>query len=187
MPIGSKPSRAAPPSTRATSRCARACAVRFRLCRARSEEPGRHRHRQHLLQRWPDHGHQRQDPEIQPGYQNSELEEGKYQVHGSPVRGSADRVTMTNNNQNITLEGLSTPPAAGSGSVDPEGGQHRHRSDRGVREAWNASLWLYDYPVFYFPYINFPIKDERKTGLLYRVIPRAPRTAWISPSRSTGT
>lgn len=34
-------------------------------------------------------------------------------------------------------------------------------------EAWNASLWLYDYPVFYFPYINFPIKDERKTGLLY--------------------
>ncbi|MGR9071323.1 LPS assembly protein LptD, partial [Klebsiella quasipneumoniae] len=31
----------------------------------------------------------------------------------------------------------------------------------------NASLWLYDYPVFYFPYINFPIKDERKTGLLY--------------------
>ncbi|HDX8369478.1 TPA: LPS assembly protein LptD [Aeromonas dhakensis] len=99
---------------------------------------------------------------------NSELEEGKYQVHGSPVRGSADRVTMTNNNQNITLEGAqytTCPPGQEvwtlkSGSIDID-------QTEVFGEAWNASLWLYDYPVFYFPYINFPIKDERKTGLLY--------------------
>lgn len=99
---------------------------------------------------------------------NSELEEGKYQVHGSPVRGSADRVTMTNNNQNITLEGAqytTCPPGQEvwtlkAGSIDID-------QTEVFGEAWNASLWLYDYPVFYFPYINFPIKDERKTGLLY--------------------
>ncbi|MFM1643240.1 LPS assembly protein LptD [Aeromonas salmonicida] len=99
---------------------------------------------------------------------NSELEEGKYQVHGSPVRGSADRVTMTNNNQNITLEGAqytTCPPGQEvwtlkAGSIDIDQAEV-------FGEAWNASLWLYDYPVFYFPYINFPIKDERKTGLLY--------------------
>lgn len=99
---------------------------------------------------------------------NSELEEGKYQVHGSPVRGSADRVTMTNNNQNITLEGAqytTCPPGQEvwtlkAGSIDID-------QTEVLGEAWNASLWLYDYPVFYFPYINFPIKDERKTGLLY--------------------
>ncbi|MGL4932508.1 MAG: LPS assembly protein LptD [Aeromonas sp.] len=99
---------------------------------------------------------------------NSELEEGRYQVHGSPVRGFADRVTLTNNNQNITLEGAqytTCPPGqevwtlkAGSIDIDQK---------EVFGEAWNASLWLYDYPVFYFPYINFPIKDERKTGLLY--------------------
>ncbi|UBH28837.1 LPS assembly protein LptD [Aeromonas enteropelogenes] len=99
---------------------------------------------------------------------NSELEEGKYQVHGSPVRGFAKRVTMTNNNQNITMEGAqytTCPPGqevwtlkAGSIDIDQK---------EVFGEAWNASLWLYDYPVFYFPYINFPIKDERKTGLLY--------------------
>ncbi|PJG60014.1 LPS assembly protein LptD [Aeromonas cavernicola] len=99
---------------------------------------------------------------------DSELEEGRYQVHGSPVRGSAERVTMTNNNQNITLEGAqytTCPPGqevwtlkAGSIDIDQK---------EIFGEAWNASLWLYDYPVFYFPYINFPIKDERKTGLLY--------------------
>ncbi|MGK8174193.1 LPS assembly protein LptD [Aeromonas dhakensis] len=99
---------------------------------------------------------------------NSELEEGKYQVHGSPVRGSADRVTMTNNNQNITLEEAqytTCPPGQEvwtlkAGSIDID-------QTEVFGEAWNASLWLYDYPVFYFPYINFPIKDERKTGLLY--------------------
>jgi LPS-assembly protein len=99
---------------------------------------------------------------------NSELEEGKYQVHGSPVRGFADKVTMTNNNQNITLEGAqytTCPPGQEAwtlkaGSIDIDQAEV-------FGEAWNASLWLYDYPVFYFPYINFPIKDERKTGLLY--------------------
>ncbi|MGL5977296.1 MAG: LPS-assembly protein LptD, partial [Aeromonas sobria] len=99
---------------------------------------------------------------------NSELEEGNYQVHGSPVRGFAKRVVMTNNNQNITMEGAqytTCPPGqevwtlkAGSIDIDQK---------EVFGEAWNASLWLYDYPVFYFPYINFPIKDERKTGLLY--------------------
>lgn len=62
---------------------------------------------------------------------NSELEEGKYQVHGSPVRGSADRVTMTNNNQNITLEGAqytTCPPGQEvwtlkAGSIDIEIGR----------------------------------------------------------------
>ncbi|MDO2948411.1 LPS assembly protein LptD [Aeromonas simiae] len=99
---------------------------------------------------------------------NSELEEGKYQVHGSPVRGSAQRVTMTNDNQNITLEGAqytTCPPGQEvwtlkAGSIDID-------QNEVFGEAWNASLWLYDYPVFYFPYINFPIKDQRKTGLLY--------------------
>ncbi|MEZ6929833.1 LPS assembly protein LptD [Aeromonas sp. S16(2024)] len=99
---------------------------------------------------------------------NSELEEGKYQVHGSPVRGFAEKVTMTNNNQNITLEGAqytTCPPGQEAwtlkaGSIDIDQAEV-------FGEAWNASLWLYDYPVFYFPYINFPIKDERKTGLLY--------------------
>lgn len=99
---------------------------------------------------------------------NSELEEGKYQVHGSPVRGSAKHVTMANNNQNITLESAeytTCPPGQEvwtlkAGSIDID-------QSEVFGQAWNASLWLYDFPVFYFPYINFPIKDERKTGLLY--------------------
>ncbi|MGL4251560.1 MAG: LPS assembly protein LptD [Aeromonas sp.] len=99
---------------------------------------------------------------------NSELAEGKYQVHGSPVRGFAKRVVMNNNNQNITMEGAqytTCPPGQEVWTLKASSIDIDQKEVFG--EAWNASLWLYDYPVFYFPYINFPIKDERKTGLLY--------------------
>ncbi len=33
--------------------------------------------------------------------------------------------------------------------------------------AWNSSMWFYDVPVFYFPYLQFPVKNERTTGFLY--------------------
>ena len=32
--------------------------------------------------------------------------------------------------------------------------------------AYNATLWVKGIPVLYTPYINFPIKDKRKTGIL---------------------
>lgn len=33
-------------------------------------------------------------------------------------------------------------------------------------EAYNTLLWFYDFPVFYFPYYNFPTDNYRKTGFL---------------------
>jgi LPS-assembly protein len=46
-----------------------------------------------------------------------------------------------------------------------------HASDaritqNGYGQAWNATLNVYDVPVFYFPYILFPAKTERQSGLL---------------------
>jgi len=38
--------------------------------------------------------------------------------------------------------------------------------DAGRGEAWHAILRLFDMPVFYTPYLNFPIDDERHTGFL---------------------
>jgi lipopolysaccharide assembly outer membrane protein LptD (OstA) len=36
----------------------------------------------------------------------------------------------------------------------------------GYGQAWNSSLRVYDVPVFYLPYIYFPAKSERQSGLL---------------------
>ena len=38
--------------------------------------------------------------------------------------------------------------------------------DAGVGKARNMKLRLYDVPVFWFPYVSFPINDDRKTGFL---------------------
>ena len=38
--------------------------------------------------------------------------------------------------------------------------------DEAVGEAYNVSLRFKDVPFFYFPYINFPLNDQRKSGLL---------------------
>lgn len=39
--------------------------------------------------------------------------------------------------------------------------------NEGRGQAYNAVLFIKDIPVFYTPYINFPIDDRRKTGFLY--------------------
>ena len=38
--------------------------------------------------------------------------------------------------------------------------------DKGVGDAWNSVLWVKNIPVFYTPYINFPLNHERKSGFL---------------------
>jgi LPS-assembly protein len=38
--------------------------------------------------------------------------------------------------------------------------------DEAVGEAYNVTLRFKDVPFFYFPYVNFPLSDQRKTGVL---------------------
>lgn len=38
--------------------------------------------------------------------------------------------------------------------------------DAGVGKARNMKLRLYDVPVFWFPYVSFPLNDDRKSGFL---------------------
>jgi len=38
--------------------------------------------------------------------------------------------------------------------------------EAGLGEAWNTRLYLGDVPIFYFPWVQFPIDDRRLSGLL---------------------
>ncbi len=98
----------------------------------------------------------------------STLEQAEYQLHGSPARGSADRINLDDKQKEVELQGAqftTCPPGqemwwlkASSVKVD---------QNEVFGEAWNATIWLHDMPVFYTPYMTFPVKDERKSGLLY--------------------
>ena len=98
----------------------------------------------------------------------STLEQAQYQLHGSPARGSADKINLDDKKKEVSLQGASfttCPPGqemwwlkASEVNVD---------QNEVFGEAWNATIWLHDVPVFYTPYMTFPVKDERKSGLLY--------------------
>ncbi len=98
----------------------------------------------------------------------SRLDGARYQLHGSPARGDAAQIQVSDARKTLSLEQArftTCPPGqemwwlqASSVEIDQQ---------EVFGEAWNASLWLYDVPVFYFPYFSFPVKDERKSGLLY--------------------
>lgn len=95
----------------------------------------------------------------------------KYQLHSSPARGDAkqadyDQLEKTYHLENATF----TTCAENSETWKLKASTVDVDEDEVFGEAWNASLWLYDIPVFYFPYINFPIRNERKTGFLYPLV-----------------
>ncbi|ATG73069.1 LPS assembly protein LptD [Zobellella denitrificans] len=99
---------------------------------------------------------------------DTELDQARYQLHGDPGRGQARRVRMTEDTNRVDLSGASyttCPPNEEAWQL--RASSVRVEQDEVFGEAWNAVLWLGDVPVFYFPYIKFPVKDERQSGLLY--------------------
>ncbi len=97
----------------------------------------------------------------------SELEDGQYWLLGGRGRGHARRLTHDKNAQVTVLESVdySTCPISEEGwRVSASSIKLDHRSDRG--SARNAVLRVKEIPILYFPYINFPISDKRKSGFL---------------------
>ena len=97
----------------------------------------------------------------------SSLDEGKYWVHGGRGRGHASRLSNDRKADVTVLENVdySTCPLPDEDwRLSASAIKLNHKSDRG--SARNAVLRIRDVPVFYFPYINFPISDKRKSGFL---------------------
>jgi LPS-assembly protein len=49
----------------------------------------------------------------------------------------------------------------------------------GIGKARNMKLRLYDVPVFWFPYVSFPLNDDRKTGFLMPTVGSTDRSGGI--------
>lgn len=92
----------------------------------------------------------------------------KYQLHGSPTHGEAEQAHSDKNAGTYHFENATI-------TTCPKGAETWYLSATSVDvdnnevfgESWNTVLWFHDIPVFYLPYFNFPIKNQRKTGFLY--------------------
>lgn len=95
------------------------------------------------------------------------ISDADYVVHEQSLRGEAKRIIRLKDNR-IRMEESSyttCPPADESWKIasnslvlDP---------NRGFGTARHATLKVGDTPVFYFPYLEFPIDDQRHSGFLF--------------------
>lgn len=96
------------------------------------------------------------------------LHNATYHINGSLVRGEAVQANLDSNNKTITLRHTSATTCPENGEAWTVNASTLNIDQNEVfGEAYNTTFWFYNVPVFYFPYINFPVKNERKSGILY--------------------
>ena len=101
------------------------------------------------------------------GNRVAKLRDGDYWVHDGHGRGHARSMRNDMDTKVTVLKGVdySTCPLSDEAwRVSASRIRLDHDAERG--SALNAILRVYDVPVFYFPYVNFPISDKRKSGFL---------------------
>ena len=95
------------------------------------------------------------------------LEQAEYQFHGQGGRGSAQRIY--DNGADIyefkSSSYSACPPGDNTWSLDST--TLYIDNEEGVGRAYNAVLKIKDVPVFYLPYVTYPVGDKRRTGLLF--------------------
>lgn len=91
----------------------------------------------------------------------------QYQFHGQSGRGNADEI-YDNGKDLYELKSSSytaCPPNDTTWTLDSSTLYIDNVEEMG--SAYNAILRIKDIPVFYFPYVSYPLTDKRKTGLLF--------------------
>ncbi|MGI3129468.1 LPS-assembly protein LptD [Halopseudomonas pachastrellae] len=90
----------------------------------------------------------------------------EYVVHDARARGTASRLMRRDDAIIVINDGSYTTCEPGHNSWALHGEDIELDREKGWGEARHVTLRVKDVPVFYTPYIYFPIDDRRQTGLL---------------------
>lgn len=100
--------------------------------------------------------------------QITEVLDSSFQLNGSVASGSSDKIIVDNKQKISTIENISfTTCPTGDNSWHLEADEVVLEQGEAYGKAYGATLYVKDVPVFYLPYVNFPISNKRKSGLLY--------------------
>ncbi|WP_323751668.1 LPS-assembly protein LptD [Marinobacter sp.] len=88
-------------------------------------------------------------------------------LHRSELRGEASSLSRVGENQVVITDGLITTCGPGENDWAIVASDIELDQAEGFGTAKHVRLEVLDAPVFYWPYITFPIDDRRKTGFLY--------------------
>ncbi|MGR6781005.1 LPS assembly protein LptD [Moritella viscosa] len=99
---------------------------------------------------------------------DAELTYVNYLLHGQAGNGEAKKVYITNSGDNILMQrsSYSECPFGDNSWVLRASSIDIDNIDESA-EAYNATLYFKDVPIFYMPYFTYPTTDKRRTGLLF--------------------
>lgn len=104
--------------------------------------------------------------EFRPAEGAAELTGNRYILTGPPAQGAADSIRIRDTGR-IAMDGVTYTTCPGD---DPDWllriDRLRLYTDREVGEAHKVALRFMDTPIFYWPYLSFPLSDRRKSGFL---------------------
>lgn len=94
------------------------------------------------------------------------VESPEYRLSAKGARGDAERVTLEGRDR-VRLEGARyTTCAEGNDAWYLNSSDIKLNQAEGVGAARNVWVEFKNVPIFYFPYVTFPLNDERKSGFL---------------------
>ncbi|MFA6036896.1 MAG: LPS assembly protein LptD [Legionellales bacterium] len=94
------------------------------------------------------------------------LNQVSYRYYPQHARGQAQRVEYFQDEPTLLYHADYTTCSPDSNVWRLEGSEVHLNQETGRGEAYNSVMKIHDIPVFYTPYINFPIDDRRQSGFL---------------------
>jgi LPS-assembly protein len=107
------------------------------------------------------------------------IDNAVYRRYDNHSRGESKTLTIYDRDKMQLCPGTYTTCAPDSNAWYLKASEANFNKTTGRGEAWNARMYLKDVPVFYWPYVNFPIDDRRQTGFL--------QPSYESPSNNGAT
>ena len=104
--------------------------------------------------------------ELQLDNGEAKIENAEYVMHTGGTRGRAQYIKRHEDSVIRLKDGSYTSCEPGSNTWHLQGNNVTLNPNTGFGTATNVTLRVKDIPVFYTPYIHFPIDDRRQSGLL---------------------
>ena len=99
--------------------------------------------------------------------QSSTMLNTSYQLYGNPGHGSAEELQLSSSEGLSLLSSTFTTCPGDKPDWQIKASEIEISADGSEGEAYHAQIRLFDVPVLYLPYFNFPVSKQRKTGFLY--------------------
>ena len=99
--------------------------------------------------------------------ERADLTDAQYVLHTRQLSGTAAALTRQANGDIEISQGAMTFCAPDDPAWVLHANEIEIDPDRGEGQAWGAKLRVAGVPVFYLPWVRFPVDSRRKTGLLF--------------------